>query len=86
MIKAFIVPKRGDGFNDYMNTYSYTESVGIFLRRIYDGKEAEQGAEVIAKLGRSISQKMNVETNEDEDARPRWCDARRRMSGTRREA
>ena len=26
------------------------------------------------------------ETNEDEDARPRWCDARRRMSGTRREA
>ena len=41
MLQSYIVPKQGDGFNDFMNTFSYRETVEIFLRRIYDGRGAE---------------------------------------------
>ena len=66
MIRDYIVPKQGDGFTDFMNTYSYKQTVEIFLRRIYDGKSAES-AGIMSKFTRALTKKLNTETDDSED-------------------
>ena len=56
------------------------------VRLEVDGRSSAN-KRVLAEVSTTV--RVDAATNaarEDEDARPRWCDARRRMSGTRREA
>ena len=66
MIRDFIVPKQGDGFTDFMNTFSYKQTVEIFLRRIYDGKSAES-SHIMQKFTRALVKTMNIHTDDSDD-------------------